>query len=123
MDASERVSKEQFVGVYNKHLPNGWIKFFFRYFSTNTVKKDMYVRRIFQGIEGALFLAGFIGTILGAKSTFVGGVTIPFTIGLLLLGLGMGSSAILNNLRIRKIRKALKLTKEEYNYLVLLYIE
>jgi len=30
------ITKEQFDAAYNKHLPNGWIKFAYKYFSNTT---------------------------------------------------------------------------------------
>jgi hypothetical protein len=49
-------------------------------------------------------------------------VTIPFAIILVLVALIMSSGAIFNNLRIRKIRKELGITKSEYEILAQLYL-
>jgi hypothetical protein len=58
------ISKSEFQLAQDKYPPNGWIKSAFRYFSTDTKPKDMYVRRIIQGWEIFLFVVGFIGTVL-----------------------------------------------------------
>jgi hypothetical protein len=46
---------------------------------------------------------------------------IPYSIGLAILVLYLFSAVFLNNFRIRKIRKELGITKEEYNALVSIY--
>lgn len=121
----ESITKEQFLAAYNKFPPSGYIKFAFRYFSTNTKPEDMYVRRIFQGVEGALFLAGFIGTVLNWSKLAIGIPVITFSILLAILVLYLFSASIvLNNLRIRKIRKELGgISKLEYDTLVRKYMD
>lgn len=115
------ISKERFLEVYNKHLPNKWTKFFFKYFSRFTENKDLWVMRMVQIILIILFLSGMGGTIFNLGRTFIGTVTYIFS-GILILLVGTITSAIvMNNLRIRKIRKELVLTKNEYNYYVNYY--
>jgi hypothetical protein len=112
------ITKEQFDVAYNKHLPNAWTKLAFRYFSTNTLKKDMYVRNIMKGVLLGLFGIGFIGTILSLSRIIIGSATIAFSIILLFLGIFMFGAFIMNNFRINKIIKELGITKEQYNILV-----
>jgi hypothetical protein len=112
------ITKEQFKKVYNKHLPNTWTKLAFRYFSTNTVKKDLWLKKIIQGVLIGLFLLGFIGTAFGIEYIFVAISTIAFTSILVTLGIFMVGAFIVNNLRIRKIRKKLDISKEEYEKLI-----
>lgn len=100
--------------AHAKYPPNGWTKLAFRYFSTNTAKKDMYVRRIIQGWMILLFIAGFVLTVLETAPLFIGFVTLNFVALLVLIGIFMSSAMIMNNLRIRKVRKELGLTKSEY---------
>jgi hypothetical protein len=116
----ESITKEQFLAAYNKYPPSGYIKFAFRYFSTNTLKEDMWVRRILQGVLGGLFLLGMLGTILSWSKLLIGIPTIAFTIILVILGIYLFTAAIIcNNLRIRKIRKELGgITSAEFDVLV-----
>jgi hypothetical protein len=120
----ESITKEQFLAAYNKYPPSGYVKFAFRYFSTNTKPKDMYVRRIFQGVEGILFLLGMLGTILNWSKLAIGIPVITFSILLAILAIYLFTAAIIcNNLRIRKIRKELGVTKAEYEALVSKYLD
>lgn len=115
----ETITKEQFLAAYDKYPPSGYIKFAFRYFSTNTKKEDMWVRRIFQGVEGILFLIGMLGTILEWSKLAIGIPTITFSVLLGIFGIYMFTAAIIfNNLRIRRIRKELGVSKWEYDFLV-----
>jgi hypothetical protein len=124
MDASQiKVTREEFIDSYNSHLPNKWTKFAFKYFSQSTLKEDLYVKRIVQSILMGLFGLGFLGAVFNATKTYMTITTISFSVLLLLVAILMFGAFIMNNSRIRKIRKELGLTIEEYNYLALLYIE
>jgi len=114
----KKITKKQFDLVYNSHLPNGWTKVAFRYFSTNTVKEDLFVKKIMKGTLIGLFLIGFIGTILSLPNMLIGIPTLIFTGILFLLGIFMFGAFIMNNRRIKKMTKILGITKEQYNYLV-----
>lgn len=122
MNVLERISKEKFLEAYNRHLPGKWIKFVFKYFSQSTVKEDLWLKRIVQGVLLGLFGLGMLGAIFNATHSYMMFTTIPFGIILVLVALTMGSGAILNNLRIRKIRKELGITKSEYEILAQLYL-
>ena len=121
MDVS-KITKEEFLESYNRHLPSKWMKFVFKYFSQSTLKEDLWLKRIIQGILFGLFGLGMLGAIFNATHTYMFLTTIPFGIILVLVALTMSSGAILNNLRIRKIRKELGITKWEYESLVSLYM-
>jgi hypothetical protein len=124
MDANEiKVTREEFIEAYNRHLPNGWTKFAFKYFSQSTLKENVYVKRIVQSVLMGLFGLGFLGAVFNATRAYMLITTVSFSILLLLVGILMFGAFIMNNSRIRKIRKELGLTIEEYNYLALLYIE
>jgi len=121
MDVS-KITKEQFLEAYNRHLPSTWTKFVFKYFSKDSLKEDLWLRKILQGILLGLFGLGMLGAIFNAIHTYMLLTTIPFGIILVLVALTMSSGAILNNLRIRKIRKELGISKWEYESLVSLYM-
>jgi hypothetical protein len=121
MDVS-KITKEEFLAVYNKHLPSKWTKFVFKYFSTNSLREDLWLRKILQGILIGLFLLGFLGAMFNLYKPYMQINTLTFTGILVLIGLTMASGAILNNIRIRKIRKELGITKAEYDMLVSLYL-
>lgn len=121
LSSQEKISKEKFLEVYNKHLPNKWTTFIYRYFSRTTKKEDKWLSRSVYGILIVLFFLGFIGTILKVYHTFIGIVTFTFT-GILILLVGSTLPAlIMNNLRIRKIRKELNLSLNEYEFYVDIY--
>jgi len=121
MDVS-KITKEEFLAAYNRHLPGKWAKFVFRKILVDSAKKDLWLRRVLQGILLGLFVLGFIGAVLDLSKPYMSITTFTFTGILVLIGLTMGSGAILNNLRIRKIRKELGITKMEYETLVSLYM-
>jgi len=117
MDFKE-ITKTKFENAYNKYLPGPWVKFAYRYFSKETEKKDFKPKRIIFGSLLVLFFLGLFFTIMDLSYVLIAAVTIPYTVILVLLALYLFSSIILNNLRIRKIRKILDVTKEQYNTLV-----
>jgi len=112
------ITKKQFDAAYNQHLPSNWIKIAFRYFSKDTERKDFAPRRIITGILLGLFGLGMLATILNLPHKIIGVFVIPYSILLAMLVLYLFSAVILNNLRIRRIRKILGVTKYEYNALV-----
>ena len=118
---TDRISKEEFDIAYDNHLPSGWIKFAYKYFSKETERKDFGVKRTVVGILGGLFLLGMIATILNLSDKIVGLFVIPYSILLAVLVLYLFSAVFLNNWRIGKIRKELGITKWEYDALVSVY--
>lgn len=112
------VTKEQFENIYNLYTPNKWTILAFKYFSTSTLKKDLKPRMFFIYSWMTLFSFGFLGTLLKLPRIFIGIPT--FLLGgiLILLGIFLLGAGIMNNRRIRKIRKILGLSKTEYNKLV-----
>jgi hypothetical protein len=114
----ELITKEQFDAAYNQHLPSGWIKFAYKYFSKETEEGNMEVKNTVVWTLGGLFIAGLIATMLNLSDKIVGWFVIPYCILLAVLVLYLFSAVFLNNFRINKIRKILGVTKEEYNALV-----
>ena len=112
------ITKEQFDIAYDNHLPSGWIKFAFKYFSKDTERKDMSVKNGVVTFLGSLFLVGYLGTIFNVSKKIIGTAVISYSIGLAILVLYLFSAAFLNNFRINKIRKELGITKDQYNALV-----
>jgi hypothetical protein len=119
----DRISEEQFLAVYNKHLPNKWTKIFFRYFSVNTVKEDKWLSRVFTVLLLIMFGLAYVGTVLGLRHTIVGIPTFILLGLLTTIGIFGFGALFMNNARIRKIRKELRVTKEEYDILKDLYLE
>ena len=118
---TDKISKEQFDIAYDNHLPSGWIKFAYKYFSRETERKDMSVKNTVVYTLGGLFLLGMIATILNLSNKIIGVFVIPYSILLAILVLYLFSAVFLNNWRIRKIRKELGITKWEYDALVSAY--
>ena len=114
----KKITKAEFDAAYNKHLPSGWIRFAYRYFSKNTERVDYTPRRIITGVLLGLFGLGMLATILNLPHNVIGMFVIPYSILLAILVLYLFSAVFLNNGRIRKIRKILGVNKYEYNYLV-----
>ena len=112
------ITKEQFDKAYNSHLPNGFIKLAYKYFSTSTEKKDYGVKNTVTYVLLGLFAAGMIATILNASDNIVKIFIIPYSIILFLLVGGLFAAVKLNNFRIGRICKDLGIKKWEYNNLV-----
>ncbi len=121
MDVS-KITKEEFLAAYNRHLPGKWTKFVFKYFSQSTVKEDLWLKRTVQIVLMGFFGLGMLGAIFNATHTYMMITSLSFSALLVLVALIMSSGAILNNLRIRKIRKELGITKAEYEILAQLYL-
>jgi len=117
------ITKEKFLEAYNKHLPNWWIKLIYKYFSQGTTEENMKPSKIITAILLILFVSGFFATVLGLPKAAILPIVILYAIILTALVGSMFSAVILNNLRIRKIRKKLGLTVWQYNLLADLYVE
>jgi len=115
---ADRISKEQFDVAYDNHLPSGWIKFAYKYFSRETERKDFGVKKTVVGILLGLFGLGMLASILNKIVSVFG---IPYSILLAVLVLYLFSAVFLNNGRIKRIRKELGITKWEYDALVSIY--
>lgn len=113
-----KITKEQFDAAYNNHLPSGWIRFAYKYFSKETEQKNMAVKNTVVYFLLSLFGLGFIATVLNLSNKIVGLFVIPYSILLAVLVLYLFSAVFLNNFRIGKICKELGVTKLEYNALV-----
>lgn len=117
-------TKEEFWKAYNSFLPNKFIKFCYKYFSRDTEKKDMHVKKSVWGVLISLFAIGFFATAFNLPRAIIGPVTITYGILLAVLVLSLFAASFMNNARIAKIRKALGgISKEDYNKLVDQYYE
>lgn len=115
------ITKEQFNSAYDKHLPSKWIKFAFKYFSSETIDKNFSIKYSLVYVMLAIFLIGFLGTVLDSPKVIIGISTLIYSIILVTLILYLFSAIILNNIRIRKIRKELSVNRYVYDALVSLY--
>jgi len=111
------ITKDQFDNAYNQHLPNGWIRFAFKYFSKSTEKENLKLSNWLVGILLGLLVIGFIGTAADLSRAFIGTATITYGIILSVLVLYLFSAIWMNNFRLKKIMKILGVTKQEYNWL------
>jgi len=112
---TSKITKEQFNNVYNKHLPNKFIKFIYKYFSAETEKKDMALNNAFLVVISILFLSGFLETILKISHLLLIITVISYTSILAILVLSMFTAVFLNNYRINKIADELGITRDDYN--------
>ena len=117
----DSISKEQFDFACDNHQPNGWIKFAYKYFSTETEMKDFGVKKTVVGVLGGLFGLGMLAAILNLSDKITGIFAIPYSILLAVLVLYLFSAILLNNHRIKLIRKELGITQSEYDALVSAY--
>lgn len=122
VSTEKKITKEEFLAAYNQYLPNAFIKFVFKYFSKQTTKEDSWLKNIARVILMILFFAGFFTTAFKAPRIFIAIPTITFGAILLLVVGSMFIAGMLNNARIRKIRKILNVSKIEYNKLAEEYI-
>ena len=118
----EQVSREEFLEVYNKNQPNKWTIFAFKYFSKSTRKSDLWLSRIIELFLIMWFMVGFINVII--NDNLITHWLVVTVITLIIVGLGilMGSAAIMNNRRIKRICKKLGINRQEYEVLTNLYI-
>jgi len=120
---TNRISKEQFLKAYNNHPANAWTKFTFKYFSQSTLPKDKWLKNIAIVLLLISFFIGFFGTILNFSKAFISGALIPYLIILLTIIIFMSGACVMNNIRIRRIRKELNINKDEYDILVSVYLD
>lgn len=118
MSNYKSITKSEFDAFYNTHPPNGWIKFAYKYFSKETEKKDLVLKHNLIFLLLGLFFIGFFSTAFNLPIPFIKISTLAYAAILSILVIYLFSAVVLNNLRIKKIRKALKVNKNEYNYLV-----
>jgi hypothetical protein len=112
------ITKEEFDRSYNKHLPGAFLRFAFRYFSKSTEKKDMKVSRSIAWVLGGSFLVGFLGTVLNLPRLVIAIGTYALCAILVGLAVIILGGAWGNNLRLRKVRKILNVSRREYEWLV-----
>jgi protein-S-isoprenylcysteine O-methyltransferase Ste14 len=122
VSTEKKITKEEFLAAYNQYLPNAFTKFVFKYFSKQTTKEDSWLKNIARVILMILFFAGFFTTAFKLPRIFIAIPTITFGVILVLVVGSMFIAGMLNNARIRKIRKILNVSKIEYNKLAEEYI-
>ena len=115
------MTKEDFLVVYNRHRPNAWTRFAFKYFSQETTGDDDWVRDWTVIALGACFVLGLLFVISG-KENWAKAPTLVFAVGLFSVVILMGGAKIMNNLRIKKIARELGISIGEYNHYANLYL-
>lgn len=119
---SNSISQERFLEVYNKHLPGKWEKLGFKYFSTNTLKEDRWLPRIFFIVAFLLFGTAFILTLFGASHIAVGIPTYTLVGWCVIFAIFRFPVFFIHKFRIRKIRKELGVSLSEYDILASMYL-
>jgi hypothetical protein len=117
----ENISKEQFEKATNNHPPNWLVKFYWKYFSTDTITTDKWVSKALFINLIILFWLGFFATILHGARMLIGIPTIIYSVILVLICIPGFIAFKMNQWRTKKIAKELKISIEDYNLLVLLY--
>ena len=116
--AEIKITKRQFDAAYKQHLPSGWIRFAFKYFSKETERENLSLRNHLVFFLFGFFLMGFFGTVFEASRAFIGIPTIIYSILLAILVFYLLSAVLMNNFRLRKVRKILGISRAEYMRLV-----
>lgn len=114
------ITKEEFLNVYNKHLPNLFLRIMFKYFSTD-FKKSIGTQIIISlmVIFNILAVISDIFHIKMSVGVFLFIANVPFA----LWGLSALIAFIWNNIRTKRVAKILGLTPDEYNYYADMYVE
>ena len=118
---TDRISKEQFDLAYGHHDPSKWISIAYKYFSTSSEAKNLYVKKDIVYFLLGLFVLGFLGTVFNVGKFLIAMVVYPYCFVLAALVLYLFSAVILNNIRIGKIKKELGINSDEYDALVSVY--
>ena len=111
------ITKEIFEQVHANHPPFKIEKFYFKYFSKETKSKDNWVSWLVYGILFIPFLIGLIGSIINTHIKMIKIATIIFISLLIIFAIPWIFTWYMHNLRIRKIRKELGVSIEEYESL------
>ena len=115
------ITKEEFLKVYNKYLPNKLSVWFYKYFSESTKPED---KKVVNRFTLYMVISIFLGIIFSALEIPVMRIislllfSIPFVI---FISIGL-FSVISNRMRIRKIANKLGVKLVEYNKLVDKYL-
>lgn len=118
------ITKEEFLAACDKFKPNGWMKFYYKYFSKSTKIDDMWLKKWFRIILLVSFFAAFIGTILKLGKIAIGIPTMLLGAMLIFVVFGGFIAAFMNGVMIRKIRKELGgISKIDYDKLYEKYSE
>jgi hypothetical protein len=115
------ITKEQFEAAHNKYSPSKIESFYFKYFSTSTLQVNNWLTWLVAGILFIPLLLGFIFTILNKPNDVIKIPGLIYAVLLTLFGIPWICVWFAHINRIRKIRKELDVTKEEYEKLVDLY--
>ena len=115
------MTKEEFLTVYNRHQPNAWTWFAFKYFSQETTDDDEWLREAAISVLIALFVMGFVAVVLNWDD-IAKWLTLPFGIILFGIVILMFGGGIMNNLRIKRISRELGISIGEYNHYANLYL-
>ena len=112
------ITKEEFDDAYNTYPPNAWFRWTYKYFSKDSEQKQFSPSWIVTAVLITSFLLGFFGTVFNAPRAFIATATWILVIMLVLVCFNILFVAWGNNLRLRKVRKLLGLTRQEYEWVV-----
>lgn len=119
------IDKEQFEKIYNKYLPNKFLVFMFKHFAKDDEKTSGIKLKLGDKLAWfvllPLFLIGMLFTIIGLPKSYIGVVTISYSVILSIIVLSMFVAVQWNNFRIRKIAKELGVNISDYNEIVDLF--
>jgi len=113
------ITKEQFETAHAKYPPSKMDEFFSKYLSQNAALKYSWVPWLIFIVLSIPFIMGMIGTILHVQGGFIKMCTITLVCLLLILGVPWIYTWYSHNFRLRKVRKELRVSREEYEILAI----
>lgn len=119
---NKKITKKEFIDVYNQHPPNKYVKFVFKHFSDSNEKTDIKLKENIFFLLVIFFIFGYIGTLFNAPREIIKTATISYMLLLVVMVLGIFVGVISNNIRIKKITKKLNIDTKEYNKLANKYL-
>ena len=114
----KKITQKSFEEAYNTYKPNWWIRIAFKYFSNDTIQKDMKPSQIWVWVCFGLIVLGIILTAFKVPRPILGTISYTHIIIFIPLVLSLFVAGFMNNFRIHRIRKFLGVSKKEYYYLV-----
>ena len=113
----KEITKTEFERVFNKHMKNKIVLFVYKYFSSDTTRKNMKYSKFISLILMILFLSGLIASGVDAPNVVIMYITYTFAGLFLSLITLILTGVIIKNIKINKISKELKLSLYDYNKL------
>ncbi|MFA5153343.1 MAG: hypothetical protein WC554_12340 [Clostridia bacterium] len=117
MDLNE-ITKCEFERAYARYAPSKIEKFYFKYFSQNTLEKHIWLKWLIVSIMFIPFVFAFIGTVNNGSHQLIEIFTFIFCGLIISFAIPWIYVWFAHNCRIKKIQKKLGINKDEYEILI-----